>query len=152
MAEERFQVKPLVPLTFMYNYRVGAFLEKYIQGLSEKKILGVRCPECKRVLLPPRSSCGSCSAKPAEWVDVKPEGVLVNFTVAHVNIEKGEVKDLEAPEIIGMIRLEGADSLLTAKVQGVPPDACEAGLRLRAVWKDPPEGTLLDLDHFEPVE
>lgn len=152
MAEERFQVRPMVPLTFMYNYHVGAFMERFIQGLSDKKILGVSCPECKRVLVPPRSACGQCSAKPDAWVEVQPEGVLENFTVAHVTIEQGQVKDLDAPEIIGMIRLNGADSLLAAKIRGISPEACKAGLRVRAVWKDPPEGTVLDLEHFEPVE
>ena len=152
MAEEHFIVKPMVPLTFMYNYRAGAYLEKYLQGLSEKKILGVRCPQCKRVLLPPRSACGPCSAKPEEWVEVAPTGTLENFTVGHVTIEKGgEVKDLGEPVIIGMIRLDGVDSLLTAKVKGLNPDECSTGLRVRAVWKEKPEGTLHDLEHFEPA-
>ena len=88
MAEEHFQVTPMVPLTFMYNYRAGAYLERYLQGLTEKKILGVRCPQCKRVLLPPRSACGSCSTRPEEWVEVDSSGTLENFTVAHVTIEK----------------------------------------------------------------
>jgi uncharacterized OB-fold protein len=50
-----------------------------------------------------------------------------------------------------MIRLDGADSLLTAKVQGIRPERCKRGLRLKAVWKDEPKGTVHDLDHFEPV-
>lgn len=151
MPVEHQYVTPLVPLTFMYNNRVGAYLERYLQGLSEKKLLGVRCPECKRVLLPPRSACGTCNTQPKEWVEVKPTGTLVNFTVAHVTIEKGQIKDLPEPAIIGMVRLDGADSLLTAKIQGIAARRCRKGLRVRAVWKDPPDGTVHDLDHFEPV-
>jgi len=151
MAEEHFLVTPMVPLTFMYNYRVGPYLEKYIQGLSEKKILGVRCPACKRVLLPPRSACGQCATRPDEWVEAQQTGTLENFTVAHVMIEKGEIKDLEEPVILGMIRLDGADSLLSAKVQGISPDDCRAGVRVQAVWREEPKGDLLDLDHFEPT-
>jgi len=147
----RFQVTPMVPLTFTYNYRVGAYLERYLTGLSERKIWGVRCPECKRVLLPPRSACGRCSTRPQEWVEVKPFGTLENFTVAHVDIEKGEVRDLPAPRVLGLIRLEGADSLLLARIEGIKPENCRAGLRLRAVWKEKPEGNVHDLDHFEPL-
>ena len=151
MAEERFLVTPMVPLTFMYNYRVGAYMERYLKGLSEKKILGVRCPQCKRVLLPPRSACGRCSTRPVEWVEVTPVGTLENFTVAQVTIDKGQIQDLPAPIILGLIRLDGADSLLLAKVAGVSPEACRPGMRVRAAWKEKPEGNVHDLDHFEPA-
>jgi len=150
MAEEHVHVRPMVPLTFTYNYRVGQPMERYLLGLAEKRILGVRCPECKRVLLPPRSACGACAARPDEWVEVNPTGTLERFTVAHVTVDKGEIRDLDAPVVIGMIRLDGADSLLTARVEGISPAQCRTGIRVRAVWKDPPAGTYDDLDHFEP--
>jgi len=141
----------MVPLTFQYNYRVGAYLEKYLQGLSERKILGVRCSECKRVLVPPRSACGQCASRPDQWVEVKPHGTLENFTVGTVAIEKGEIQDLPAPVILGLIRLEGADSLLMARIGNLEPEACRVGMRVRAVWKEKPEGNVHDLDHFEPA-
>jgi uncharacterized protein len=152
MAEEHVVFRPMVPLTFTYNYRVGRPMETYLRGLAEKKILGVRCPKCRRVLLPPRSACGACATRPDEWVEVPGTGTLENFTVAHVTIEKGEIRDLTEPAVVGMIRLDGADSLLTARVEGIPPGGVRTGLRVRAVWKDPPEGTLHDLDHFEPLD
>ncbi len=152
MAQEHFQVNPTVPLTFMYNYHVGRSMETYLEGLAQKKILGVRCPTCKRVLIPPRSACGTCAARPGEWVEVKPEGTLVTFTVAHVAVEKSEIRDLEKPFILGLIRLDGADSLLTSRVEGIGPDACRNGMRVRAVWKDTPAGDFHDLEHFEPAE
>jgi len=151
MTEERFQVTPLVPLTFQYNYRVGEYLERYLQGLAERKILGIRCPECKRVLVPPRSACGQCAARPDQWVELKPLGTVENFTVAHVSIDKGEIRDLPAPAILALIRIEGADSLLMARVENLNPGECRIGLRVRAVWKDKPEGNVHDLNHFEPA-
>ncbi len=151
MFEQHHYVTPIVPLTFMYNYRVGAYMERYLRGLAQKKILGVRCRMCKRVLVPPRSTCGPCHTGLDEWVEVGPTGVLENFTVAHVYIEKGQIKDLPIPAIIGMIRLDGADSLVTGKVQGVAPDHCYRGLRVRAVWREVPKGEIRDLDHYEPA-
>ena len=76
MPEELQHLTPMVPLSFTYNYRVGEYMEKYLQGLAEKKILGVRCPGCKRVLLPPRSACGACNATPDEWIEIDPVGTL----------------------------------------------------------------------------
>jgi uncharacterized OB-fold protein len=127
-------------------------MEKFLQGFSEKKILGVRCPKCNRVLLPPRSSCGQCWTRPEEWVEMETTGTLENYTVGHVTVEKGEIRDLQEPEILGMIKLDGADSLIMSKIRGIPPDACRTGIRVRAVWKDETKGHPSDLDSFEPAE
>ena len=151
MSTEPYHVEPMVPLTFMYTNRVGEYMEKFLQGLAEKKILGIQCPECKRVLVPPRSACGQCNTRPEEWVEVQPTGVLENFTIGHVTIEEGEIKDLNQPVIIGMVRLDNAQSLLTARITGIKPEECKTGIRVQAVWKDQPEGTVKDLDHFEAV-
>ena len=59
MSEEHRLTNVIVPLSFTYNYRVGAWLDKYIDGLGEKKILAVKCPECGKVILPPRQVCGN---------------------------------------------------------------------------------------------
>ena len=151
MPEELQHLTPMVPLSFTYNYRVGEYMEKYLQGLAEKKILGVRCPGCKRVLLPPRSACGACNATPDEWIEIDPVGTLENFTVGHVTVGKSEITDLTEPVIVGQIRLDGADSLLTAHVRGVDPMSLKRGMRLRAVWRDETKGDVHDLDCFEPA-
>ena len=152
MSEKPYRVKSFVPLTFGYKYRVGAWLDRYIDGLAEKKILGVKCPSCGRVIVPPRSVCGICYKKPTEWVEVGPEGELKNFTIGYVKLDAGEIKDADEPYVIGMIKLDGADSLLTALVKGVEPENLKVGLRLRAVFADEPKGVVNDLTHFEPVD
>ena len=149
-ALEEVTVTTTVPLDFPYNYRVGQYLEKYIQGLGDKKILGVRCPDCGKVLVPPRKVCGTCVGL-EEWVEVGQEGTVENYTVAHVKLEKGLIEKLEAPRLLAMITLDGASVPLLAEVRGIEAPDLKKGLRVRAVFKDPPEGSLSDLDHFEPV-
>lgn len=141
----------IVPLTFTYNYRVGQYLQRYMDGLKEQKILGIRCPSCGKVRVPPRSTCGPCNRKMEEWVEVGPAGVVENFTLAHVAIEDGEVRRLAAPSALAMIRLDGADSLVTARVEKLDPASLRAGLRVKAVWKEERTGSVKDLDHFEPA-
>jgi uncharacterized OB-fold protein len=111
----------------------------------------VTCPDCKSVIVPPRSYCGICYRQLDEWVEVGPEGVVENYTVAHIRLEKGEVIENTDPVLIGMIKLEGATSLLPGIVRGIAPEELTPGLRVRAVFRDPPEDSLHDLDHFEPV-
>lgn len=152
MSEKRHVVKSFVPFTFEYNYRLGAWMNKYVDGLSEKKIYGVKCPKCGRVIVPPRSVCGTCYTKPTQWIEVGPEGELRNYTVGYVTIEAGEIKKAKEPYIIGMIKLDGADSLITGLIKGIKPDELKTGIRLRAVFVEEPKGTLKDLSHFEPVK
>ncbi len=151
MAKEREILNSVVPLDFTYNYRVGIPLEKYILGLAEGKLLGVACPSCKKVVTPPRSICGICNEKLDEWVEVGPEGTVENWTIGHVRLEKGEAKDNDEPVLIGMIKLDGATSLMPGLIEGMRPEELAAGARVRAVFKAEPEGSVRDLDHFEPA-
>ncbi len=144
-------ISAMVPLSFVYNNRVGQCMERFIKGLGQKKILGVKCPKCKKVFLPPRSACGNCFAPLNKWIEVSQEGTLQNFTVGHVTIVNGEITNAPSPFIIGMIRLKNASSLLTAVIKGAGPRELKAGLTVRAVWKEPPEESLSSLDHFEVV-
>lgn len=149
--QERVIAQVMVPMDFTYNYRVGPYLEKYIQGLGQKKILGVKCPGCSRVVVPPRKICGTCNRIMDEWVEVGPEGTIENFTVGHVKLDKGAVEPVDSPVMLALIKLNGATALLPGEVRGIDPGELKNGLRVKAVFKDPSEDSLSDLDHFEPV-
>ncbi len=44
-----------------YLYSAGRVASKFFQELKKnKRIMGTRCPGCKRVLVPPRSFCERC--------------------------------------------------------------------------------------------
>lgn len=148
-APEKVVVKPVVPLDYTYNYRVGQYLEKYIQGLGEGKILAVRCKSCDKVIVPPRRVCGTEVLD--EWVEVGPEGEVVNYTVGHVTLNKGLIEKADPPQLLAMVMLDGATVPLLAEVKGVDASGLGNGLRVKAVFKDPAEGTSKDLDYFEPV-
>ena len=149
--QERIVANAVVPLDFTYNYRVGQYVERYIKGLGQKKIMGVKCPGDASVVVPPRKYCGRCNAIMDEWVEVGPEGTVENFTVGHVNLNRGAVEKADTEYVIALIKLDGATSLLPARVQGVSPTNVEVGMRVKAVFKDPAEDSLEDLSHFEPA-
>jgi hypothetical protein len=142
---------PVVPMDFVYNYRVGPYMERYLDGLKERKIMGTRCEGCKKVFVPPRMFCGPCNRKLKDWVEVAQMGTLENYTIGHVVLEKGKLNPADSPYILGLIKLDDADSLLLAKVEKVTPSEVKAGLRLKAVWRDETAGDYFDLDHFEPA-
>jgi uncharacterized OB-fold protein len=150
-APEEAYFTPVVPMDFTYNYRVGPYITRYLDGFKEKKILASKCPGCGLVAVPPRKYCGVCNKVMEETVELGQEGTLENFTVGHVTLEKGKLNPADAPYILGMIKLEGATSQLLARVEGVSPADVRTGMKVKAVWKDPVTGDYDDLDHFEPV-
>ncbi|NPV60880.1 MAG: Zn-ribbon domain-containing OB-fold protein [Actinobacteria bacterium] len=141
---------PAVPLDFQNNYRVGAYMQRYLDGFKEKKILGAKCSQCGRVVVPPRKYCGDCNLVMEEFVELPQEGTLENFTVGHVVLEKGQLNRAEAPYVIGMVKLDGASNALLARLQVAPADA-RTGMKVKAVWQDQVEGEYSDLDCFEPA-
>ncbi len=144
-------VETIVPLSFMYHNRVGQYLQNYLDGLKEKKILGSKCSGCGKVVVPPRSSCGRCFSRMEELVELPQEGELVNFTLAYVMVEGPEFKDVE-PYVIGMIKLDGCDALLSAKIVDINPSDVKRGLKVKALWKETTQGEYDDLIGFSPLK
>lgn len=147
--QERIVANVVVPLDFTYNYRVGPYIERYIKGLGEKKILGTKCTGDGSVMVPPRKICGACNEVMDEWVEVGPEGTIENYTVGHVTLNKGLVEKADSEYVLALIKLDGATSLLPALVKGIAPTDVEKGMKVKAVFKDPAEDSLADLSHFE---
>jgi uncharacterized OB-fold protein len=82
---------------------------------------------------------------------VGPEGTVENFTIGHVKLDRGAVEKLDDPQLLAMVKLEGATVPLLAEVKGLAAADLKKGLRVKAVFKDPAEDSLADLSHFEPV-
>jgi uncharacterized OB-fold protein len=142
-----------IPVTPVFNWSVGNYMDRFFDGLKDGKFMGVRCLDCDRTYLPPRMVCERCFRKVEEWVELKPTGTLESFTLASVKVgEDGELVDLEAPELIGMVKHEGADTCLVARVEGVDPKDAKVGMKMRAVLKDSPEGALGILSHYIPCK
>jgi len=150
-AQERIVANVVVPLDYTYNYRVGPYLERYIRELGGEKIMAVKCEGCGRVVVPPRKTCGECNRGMDEWLEVGPEGTVENYTVGHVKLNKGLLEPAEPPVMLALVKLDGATSLLAGEVRGIEPTDFKNGLRVKAVFKDPAENSLTDLDHFEPA-
>ncbi len=141
-------VETIVPMDFNYNIRAGKPIEDYLRGMAQKKIMGSKCTKCGKVVIPPRNVCGVACGK-MEMVEVDQTGTLQNYTIGHVKITKGLMEPVEEPVVLGMIQLDGTNSLLVSEIRGVDPKQVKKGLRVKAVWKESPEGKFDDLAYFE---
>lgn len=137
-------------LALPYQYFAGALGSKFLISLRDKKkILGVKCDKCDKVFIPPRKNCEKCFTDLSDkWVELSSEGEVVNFTVVRTD-DKHHPK--KAPYILALIKLGGADTAVAHIVEGVSPDDVKIGLKVKAVFSKEPTSTILDIDHFAPV-
>jgi len=138
-------------LALPYTYFAGRTGSRFLVALQEeRRILGQRCATCGRVAVPPRATCDLCLGDLDQaWVEVGPGGTVENFTV--VRYADRHVPG-PVPMVLALIRLDGADTPLLHRLGGIAPDKVQKGLRVTAVFAGEPRDTLLDIDHFKPVD
>jgi hypothetical protein len=137
-------------LALPYQYFAGTVGSRWLTALrDEKKILGQRCPNCKKVFVPPRATCERCFADLKDaWVGLAPEGEIVNFTVIRYAEPYQPVKP---PYVLALIRLRGADTPLAHIIAGTDIEKVRIGMKVQAVFAEKRTGSLLDIARFAPV-
>ena len=145
--EERPVIEGKVNLPF--SFTAGRTASRFFIELRDRgKIMGTRCPECRRVIVPAQLFCKECFVKTDEWVEVGPLGTLTNFTVVY---RPAPHHPMETPFAYGIIKLDGADTSLVHFLGEVDPAGIEPGLRLEPVFNSDRTGTILDIAYFKPA-
>src|SRR5438270_12748061 len=130
-----------------HRYTAGLAGERFFRALAERGVfLAARCARCSVVLCPPTAFCERCLAAVEEELKVGPSATLESFTVMRIGFD-GE--PLAAPVVVGLVRLDGADTCLVHRIAG-DPDALSVGIALEAVLRDlgARTGSLDDVEHF----
>jgi uncharacterized OB-fold protein len=152
LAEPLEQVGYL--MTLEYDHAYGPYYGTLFDGIKHgRRIRGVRCAECRRVLVPPRGRCDICFASTQEWVDVSSVGTIQACSVVHIEFIGQRLKP---PYIYAEIVLDGSSTRLIHMVGGARAEAdmmaVSPGDRVRAVWSDRHTGSLADIEHFELLD
>ena len=142
-----------LPMDASYNWSVGAYMERFFGGFEQRKFLGIRCPDCGKVFVPPRMICEDCFTETEEWLELGDEGTVEAYTVGYVavDVKAGGLTELDTPEIIALIKPDGADTCLIHRIAEAEPLDIEVSMRVRAVWAEDAKGELADLRYFKPV-
>ncbi|MDQ0935362.1 Zn-ribbon domain-containing OB-fold protein [Streptomyces turgidiscabies] len=127
-----------------YTYSPGRAQTAYINALAERRIVGERCPSCRKVYVPPRGACPTCGVATAEQVEVGPGGTVTTYCIVNI---KARNLDIEVPYVYGHIALDGAGLALHGRIGGIPYDQVRMGLRVEPVWT---EGGRYP-DHYRPT-
>jgi hypothetical protein len=133
-----------------YRYSMGPVSSRFfIEIRDNRKIMGIRCPRCDVVYVPPRATCGRCFSLLDEWVEVGNEGTLETYTQV---VYPTPVQPVGAPFYYGIVKLDGADTGLAHLVGDLGGQEPRIGMRVQAVYRDERMGNMLDILHFKPVE
>ncbi|NEC85479.1 Zn-ribbon domain-containing OB-fold protein [Streptomyces sp. SID12501] len=127
-----------------YTYSPGRAQTDYINALADRRIVGERCPSCRKVYVPPRGACPTCGVATAEQVQVGPGGTVTTYCIVNI---KARNLDIEVPYVYAHIALDGADLALHGRIGGIPYDQVRMGLRVEPVWT---EGGRYP-DHYRPT-
>jgi len=133
-------------------YYVGEFRTKFFEEIRDnKRILGVRCPECKCVYVPPRATCPRCFNKLSEWVPVGNQGTVLTYTTVYYDTRVQAIQPKKPPFTYGIIKLDGADTGLIHFIDQYHASDLKVGMRVEAVFKEQCTGSILDIECFKPV-
>lgn len=140
----------VAPARLTYVHTPGRAQSRFLTALTGKRFIGERCPECRKVYVPPRGACPTCGVGTEEQVEVGPKGTVTTYCIVNV---KARNLDIEVPYVYAHVALDGADLGLHARIGGVAYDQVRMGLRVEAVWAADERlaPTLASLDHFRPT-
>jgi uncharacterized OB-fold protein len=132
-----------------YRYTPGVGNTAFFEALRDRGVfLGSRCDNCAVTYLPARVFCERCLRELEPSAECGPEGELVSWTDARVDVDD---QALDTPVRYGLVRLDGADSVLLHRLLGFDGTEPRIGARVRAVLASTREGSILDVEGFEPV-
>jgi hypothetical protein len=143
-----------LPVVAGFRWSVGEMMERFLKALGERRILGVRCPQCGYVYVPPRWRCGRCHAPLGEEniAELSGKGTLLSYTTASVEIDgAGNFRELSSPKALGAIKLEGAGSTIFMPLGEVKPKDLKVGMAVEVVWREETKGEPADIKYFKPV-
>lgn len=137
-----------------FRYSVGRWGSKFLVELRDhKRLLGIRCPKCQKVYIPPRQVCGPCFQKMEELVELSNQGTLVAYTIirfSFIDPETGVTRPV--PYGYGYIKLDGCDNSFQHFINIEDESKVKIGARVQAVFEENRKGNMLDIKYFKVID
>jgi uncharacterized OB-fold protein len=134
-------------LEYEYTRSVGPVIGRFLGGLRDRKLLGVRTAD-GRVLVPPQEyDPNTGAAVTDDFVEVGPSGTVVTW--AWVGRPRPK-HPLQRPFAWALVRLDGADTAMLHAVDAEDEARMSSGMRVRIRWRDETAGEIHDIACFEP--
>ena len=131
------------------KHETAILVRPFLAG-EGKEGVGLKCPGCGLVYVPPKPFC-SCLSVPDQWVEVKDTGVVTTFTFSRVVVVRRHAGGRwDTDDHRRHSDRDGSDTEEHALLQDVERDEVDVGMRVRVKWPDKTSGTLDDIEHSQP--
>lgn len=150
MAKKKDEMTIDGEIRISYKWSVGKAGQRFFSEIRDnKRIMGTKCRQCGRILVPPRIFCEECFVEDMEWVEVEPRGTLATFGDSYFSTDGKRLKD---PWMLGIVRLKGTDGGLIHFIGEARPEDLQIGMPMEVVFKDKREGNIHDIQYFRPIK
>ncbi|KAB2351428.1 Zn-ribbon domain-containing OB-fold protein [Actinomadura rudentiformis] len=138
------------PSRLEYELQGGRALDRFLEGVSQGKLIGHRCGVCGQVIVPMKGLCPKDGVPTTEEVELPDTGTVTTFAVNNLPDPRAP----EVPFVSAYILLDGAGLTMLALVAGVPADQVRMGMRVKAAWRPREEWgkTMSNIKWFEPLD
>jgi len=151
MQREMESIEKTARWEIPYSHDIGETASRFFLELRDKaRIMATKCPECRRVFLPPRSYCERCFISlEGHWVELNPEGTLEAFTIVTDDYSFSGMP--KPPYVLCLVKLGHSSTCLPHFLLGVdlsdPRKAAQElkiGMPVRVVFKEHREARIDD--------
>ncbi|MGH9188285.1 MAG: Zn-ribbon domain-containing OB-fold protein, partial [Acidimicrobiales bacterium] len=137
---------PLV-IEYPFSRTTGPTIGAFLAGLREKVLVGAKTGD-GRVIVPPSEYDPATGEDITELVEVGRAGTVTTWAWVCDPMPK---HPLDRPFAWALIRPDGADTAMLHAVDAASMDAVHTGLRVVPRWREEREGSILDLECWEPA-
>ncbi|MHA1689743.1 MAG: Zn-ribbon domain-containing OB-fold protein, partial [Promethearchaeota archaeon] len=130
-----------------FAFWVGQYVDKFYDGLEQKKIFGNKCQKCGDVFVPPRKICGKCNVTiplDQNWVELPDTGTLVNYTITPYRVSDRRARKTKSI-IIGMVNIDGSNTSIVYPILDINPEDIKLNMKVKIAWNDKTEGAPSDI-------
>jgi uncharacterized OB-fold protein len=138
------------PARLDYRFTPGVATSRFLHAIAEKRIMGERCPICRKVYVPSRGACPTDGVPTEEQVELPHTGTVTSFCVVNLQFYG---QGMEIPYVSANILLDDSHLPIMHLIQEVPADQVRTGMRVEAVWVPDDEmgPTLESIKWFKPT-
>jgi uncharacterized OB-fold protein len=138
------------PVRLKYTFVAGQATSRFLRNIADGRIVGQRCPSCRKVYVPPKGGCPTCAVPTEEEIELSGRGIVTSFCIVNVPFAGQAVRP---PYASASVLLDGADIPLFHLIQEVEAADVRMGMRVEAVWVAPEErGPTMDsIRYFRPT-
>jgi uncharacterized protein len=133
---------------YTYTRSVGPVLERFFNGLGERRIEGIRGAD-GRVIVPPQEYDPVTSEELSELVPVADTGTVTTWAWI---ADPPAGQPLDKPFAWALVQLDGADTALLHAVDAGDEAAMRTGMKVKVRWAAEPVADITAIECFEPAE